>query len=231
MFLVWVYKRNSEQATIGRRNELVTWLLPYWIDTYHVLLTVSLCVRVVTEVMVGQCDGPVLATANAPACNYFQDTNSIQPAYMISLMILPLLAYVVVRETSVISIALSWLASTATLTWCAVYLRSRLLVPVIALSLFAQVLIYYDAKRQNDDMICLVAALRTTAAENERLQEEARASELRAMIGNVAHDLKTVGTPFSPVETILSQIFLTHALFSILFPYRSRSLRCSAGSR
>jgi hypothetical protein len=107
-------------------------------------------------------------------------------------MAVPLLAYIMIRETSVLSIALSWIMSIVTLTWCAVYMHSRLLGVAIALSVFTQVLIYYDAKRQNDDMICMVAALRAAAAENERLQEEARATELRAMIGNVAHDLKTV---------------------------------------
>lgn len=204
MFFVWLYKRNSDQVLTGKRTNVIATLLPVFIDTYHVLLTVSLCIRVVTEVLIGQCDGPVLATANPPACNFFQDTNSIQPAYMISLMILPLLAYVVIRETSVLSIALSWVISTATLTWCAIYMQSRLLVPAIALCVFAQVFIYYDAKRQNDDMMCLVAALRTTAAENERLQEEARATELRAMIGNVAHDLKTVSVASAFTSSHLS---------------------------
>jgi hypothetical protein len=50
----------------------------------------------------------------------------------------------------------------------------------------------YDSKRQSDEMTRLVLALQATVQANERLQEEGRASELRAMIGNVAHDLKTV---------------------------------------
>jgi CheY-like chemotaxis protein/signal transduction histidine kinase len=107
-------------------------------------------------------------------------------------MILPLMAYIIIRETGVASLAVSWLISTATLTWCAAYMQSRLLVPTIGLCVFSQAVIYYDAKRQYDDLSCLVSALRSTVAENERLQEEARATELRAMIGNVAHDLKTV---------------------------------------
>jgi hypothetical protein len=196
MFLVWKYKRVAQRVTVGQQQRRIDLLMPYLVDSYHVLLTLSFCIRVVTEVVVGQCDGEVLPTSNARACNYFQDTHSIQPSYLISLLILPLLAYILIRETSASSLAVSWLISTATLTWCAAYMQSRLLVPAICLSVFSQAVIYYDAKRQHDDMCRLVTALRNIVAENERLQEEARATELRAMIGNVAHDLKTVSNMF-----------------------------------
>jgi hypothetical protein len=66
-------------------------------------------------------------------------------------------------------------------------------------------------------MLRLVAALQATAEENERLQEENRASELRAMIGNVAHDLKTVS-----IGTALQNIrrFSYHVLFWLIFGSR-----------
>jgi hypothetical protein len=76
----------------------------------------------------------------------------------------------------------------------------------------ASLLIFYDTKRQNDDMLKLVAALQITAEENERLQEESRASELRAMIGNVAHDLKTVRATISCPDK-------AHCISSKRFPY------------
>jgi hypothetical protein len=117
-------------------------------------------------------------------------------------MLMPLLAHFFIRETRVESIATSWLISVGTLIFCAVRMNSQLLVHPIIIYICGSLAIYYDTKRQNDDMLRLVAALQATAKEVERLQEETRAFELRAMIGNVAHDLKTVS------------IFLWDSLFS-----------------
>jgi hypothetical protein len=59
---------------------------------------------------------------------------------------------------------------------------------------YTSLLILYDSDRQNTDMMRVINRLRFTMAENEKLQVEVQATELRAMIGNVAHDLKTVSS-------------------------------------
>jgi hypothetical protein len=58
--------------------------------------------------------------------------------------------------------------------------------------LFATSVVLYDGRRQLMEIYSLISKLQETLAENERLAVEAQALELRAMIGNVAHDLKTV---------------------------------------
>jgi hypothetical protein len=57
---------------------------------------------------------------------------------------------------------------------------------------FTTSIIYYDSHRQSKEKYAIIDRLQETLAENERLAVEAQALELRAMIGNVAHDLKTV---------------------------------------
>lgn len=49
--------------------------------------------------------------------------------------------------------------------------------------------------------------LMKTLDENARLAEEVKANELRHMIGNVAHDLKTVSLCFVSLEYLFNQIF------------------------
>ena len=77
-----------------------------------------------------------------------------------------------------------------------IYLKSSdLLVDSISFT-FVTGLIYYDSFRQSRSMCVLIEKFRGIVAENERLSVEAQALELRAMIGNVAHDLKTVRTKY-----------------------------------
>lgn len=51
---------------------------------------------------------------------------------------------------------------------------------------------FYDTTRQHRRMFLLMKKLQDTLEANQQLAVEAQALELRAMIGNVAHDLKTV---------------------------------------
>jgi signal transduction histidine kinase len=185
MWIIWLYKTNSNTK---QERAMLAWLE----NSYHTLIVLSLSLRMGTEVLVGQCTEGYSLSKYVTACNDFQDTHSIHPTYLVSLMVLPQLAYFLIRETRIECVVLSWLTGGAAIVFCAVHMKSQVLVYPIFFYFFASLSIFYDTKRQNDDVVQLVAALQAAAEEVERLQEETRASELRAMIGNVAHDLKTV---------------------------------------
>jgi signal transduction histidine kinase len=188
MWLIWIYKTNTNTQ---RERKFLAWFE----NSYHVFIALSLSLRVGTEVLTGQCSEEYSLSQYMTACNDFQDTHSIHPTYLITLMVLPQLAYFLIRETRIEWIALSWLIGGAVIVFCAIQMKSQVLVYPIFFYFFASLSIFYETKRQNDDVVQLVAALQATAEEVERLQEETRATELRAMIGNVAHDLKTVSLP------------------------------------
>lgn len=154
-----------------------------------------MALRALTEVIVGHCEN---GTPYTEACNLFYDSHSVDPTYMVSLMVIPIGAFLFVRDTRLESIAVSWTIAVATLVFCAVYMKSVVLTYPIGIYIFSSLLIFYDTTRQNADVLRLVTALQATVQANELLQEENRASELRAMIGNVAHDLKTVRLNYSP---------------------------------
>jgi signal transduction histidine kinase len=53
-------------------------------------------------------------------------------------------------------------------------------------------MLLYENQRQNLQLFVLAEKLTHSLEENERLADETHATELRHMIANVAHDLKTV---------------------------------------
>ena len=74
----------------------------------------------------------------------------------------------------------------------AIVLRAPDIICAAALYVYASLLLYMDTRRRIRKTNELVNRLQATLAENETLAVEAQAIELRAMIGNIAHDLKSV---------------------------------------
>jgi hypothetical protein len=104
----------------------------------------------------------------------------------------PLLSFYVMRDTRFGSIWIGWIVCLTTLTSVAVYSQSLdHLSSVVSYACMSGV-IMYDSRRQSALLFSVVARLQDALVDNEKLAVEAQSLELRAMIGNVAHDLKTV---------------------------------------
>ena len=191
MFIIWWFKRRSDEMCHSKSPIRIK-VLHVLENSYIILLILSLSIRVVLQTVIGQCSGQTLLMETAQFCNTFQDEKLIQPAHLTTIMFFPIVSFFLIRETKPTCIAISWLISMFTLIWCTVSLRSVYLIPPTVIYFCISLLVFYVTKQQNDDILQLVRALQITVAENERLQEEVHATELRAMIGNVAHDLKTV---------------------------------------
>ncbi len=58
-------------------------------------------------------------------------------------------------------------------------------------------LLLYENYRQKVALFLLTQSQKNLLEENERLAAETHANELRSMIGNVAHDLKTVSLDYA----------------------------------
>jgi hypothetical protein len=118
--------------------------------------------------------------------------STMMPALISGLKAFPLLMFYMVRDTAFGSIVISWLVCVLTLLAASIY--ANLEVPLIAFLTYvaASGAILFDSHRQGRSVYVLIEKFHRTQEENERLAVEAQALELRAMIGNVAHDLKTV---------------------------------------
>lgn len=207
---VWLIWYTKERTTPTRLSAAIQPWLIILLNFYHILLTSSLTVRLVLDVTNGSCDENYLTVHENRPCNDFQDVKLLNPTDFLVLMFLPLLAFFLIRETYLESVAVSWLISIATITYCSVYMTSAPMLIPIFIYAYVSVLILYDSDRQNSDMILVIERLHLSLLENERLQEEAQARELRAIIGNVAHDLKTVLFFFTAfVSFVLASLFIT----------------------
>lgn len=111
---------------------------------------------------------------------------------MCALQAYPLVTSFILRDTNPMALGISWLMCISTLLVNGIQTQSvERLADMLAYS-FTSGIILYDTYRQNKNMFRLVTKLLDTLRENEQLAVEAQALELRAMIGNIAHDLKTV---------------------------------------
>ena len=87
---------------------------------------------------------------------------------------------------------IAWMVGIVTTFACCVQARDKEQTIDLALYILTTLIIFRDSFQRNKMMRDTVTKLENTLRENEKLAVEAQAIELRAMIGNVAHDLKTV---------------------------------------
>lgn len=105
------------------------------------------------------------------------------------------LAFFVMRDTPSKAIVSSWVICIASSAICCIQAQDKEQFMTLLLYAMASFVIFSDCVEQNRKMVDIVSKLQNTLRENEKLAVEAQAVELRAMIGNVAHDLKTVSPP------------------------------------
>lgn len=86
----------------------------------------------------------------------------------------------------------SWLAIVSTALGVCIAHNLSISLEVTLVYIPFSLLFLTENYRQEVSSTKLVEQMKQLLAENERLAEESRATELRHMIGNVAHDLKTV---------------------------------------
>ena len=127
---------------------------------------------------------------------YTPKTGRMPDTIMISSMILPTIIYMVVKGTTLRLILICW---------CSVVISNGIilhaydmnmsLVPYISMIPFSLFLLI-EYHRQNWSSFLITNRLSQVIIVNDRMADEIKSNELRHMIGNVAHDLKTVSNEF-----------------------------------
>jgi signal transduction histidine kinase/CheY-like chemotaxis protein len=175
---VWVLKHSGQMAS--RTKSPFAVIISLVQGAFPVLMCLTFAHHVVQNIGVADC--PTVGIALA------------------ALKLYPIMTSFMMSDASPFAVVSSWLISLATMMWASVYLQSWDQFYMTIGYIFASVALAYNNDSQNRAVFQLIVRLQNALAENERLQEEARAEELRAMIGNVAHDLKTVSKPCSCVD-------------------------------
>jgi len=178
LFFVWCVKtvKNSviDEILVSKCLALVQSLFP-------ILMNLLFAVVIITELVSG---------------SEFGSTNTFQysPAHFahLGLQAYPLLILFMLRDTHPVAVVLSWLIALVSLFACCLYSQSFAAFASVLLYATISATVYIDHCSQNQAMRLMKERLQTAQTANETLSTNFEAQELRAMIGNIAHDLKTV---------------------------------------
>ncbi len=111
---------------------------------------------------------------------------------MALMLVYPMMLSMIIKSVKSETVFMVWLLFNIVLIFVMVIKNYSLswgsYIPIALISF----LTLYEFQRQKISMFFLSQELRGIQTEVERLEKENRASELKHLIGNVAHDLKTV---------------------------------------
>lgn len=168
--LIWLLKKDGSEVQAGKNDKN-----PYleFIQTaYPVLFSLSLMNEALIEL---PCPG-----------------RDVKYQALFGMMFFPFTVFFLLRDTNFVSMMLAWASSIYILAAAVYFAPSWDYFACFVTYVLVTAFIFYDWTKQTRRMFLLVKKLQNTLKENEALAVEAQALELRAMIGNVAHDLKTV---------------------------------------
>jgi hypothetical protein len=170
-----------------------------WNRTFQLIFSLSLtlfCSLVlINRILYGHCgDAPkhTFYLIENLYCNTDAAANNLPLDSTLFLAGTPIFFVINLRESRKYLIALEWGIALGTFVLAAVLMSTTNFVPFIVLYTVCSYLIMVDFYRQYLYFFILARKLKTTLESNIRLAETNKATELRHMIGNVAHDLKTV---------------------------------------
>jgi signal transduction histidine kinase len=174
----WGYLKSKQLLMSGLLQLILT-----------ILCALFLCARTIA----GECDADSYSTFWDPRfCNPYASVGSMPINAAIVLMIIPILSATVLQETRFYVIASCWLIVMASLLFCCFYLHSHLPLSHTVLYLVWSPLVIFEIMRQSFEKFLTTKKLEDAISEIHRMAEAERANEMRHMIANVAHDLKTV---------------------------------------
>lgn len=166
---------------------------------FYVSAVLCYSFRIIQRTYTGQCPAHLGYLMNTWNCNPYGDSNAFPTESMVILMLIPFTFTTIMRETRMDVLLLSWFISSTALIICAVKLGSAMGLPVVLPYVVFSLFIIIDISSQNLHMFFINRKLREMMEANERMAEQVKQNELRSMIANVAHDLKTVSATLVPL--------------------------------
>lgn len=195
LVVIWAFRRACREGDAkirswsGRVRQLQA-LCP-------IMMSIALCLELWREVLNGSCQDPLTP-----------------PLLTGGLKAFPLMVFFMLRDTSFVAVIVSWLMCLAMMLVLAVQTREPFAVSDLLPFVLASGLIFWDSYRHNRSVHKLIAKFHAALCENEKLAVEAQALELRAMIGNVAHDLKTVSFDMT-AKLFISYVVHSHTIIAL----------------
>ena len=173
---------------------------------------VSFSLRAVQKTLTGQCvNGTVHATLmDTWLCNPYADRGGIPFETVAVLIVAPIIFAQSMREIRLEILSVCWLISSLALAYSSYLIGNSRMYIIAIVSITFTFFSSIDVSHQNIIMFLAHRRLCEALKANEDMAEEAYVYEMRHMIANVAHDLKTVSYSLYLVEC---HIFLLLFLF------------------
>lgn len=181
-------------------------------------LSLHATLRMLTRVWIGKCQTENIFEVFG--CNPNYDSGSIPTEALYSVALLPLLASMLLRSISWSVVLISW-AICFLGSFVALGLNGKLTLIMMWIFFFTyalcSLLVLIEIRLQSITIFMMNSKLFYALKENERMQEAIRKDELRCMIANVAHDLKTVTLNiFVSILSILQSFMTLQPLSAII---------------
>jgi hypothetical protein len=156
----------------------------------YILFIVFYSFRLLTRVIHGQCDGS--GYASQYDCNPTATVHALPQDSYLSLWIFPPAMALLTREDNFYVKTAGGLIIIGALICAAFYVGIESTAVTIVTYLFGCTIFLYDTEYHQLTLFFMYKHLQQTIQDTEKRADEAHLNELRHMIGNVAHDLKTV---------------------------------------
>jgi signal transduction histidine kinase len=156
-----------------------------------VTTSLFLGMRLYLKVLYGECGSN--GASEYLYCNSNASTHGLPEDSFFAALIFPITYSTLLRDTDVSVMVSSWVI-TVVFMLLSVTREIESLAPcmTIVFYILASSITLYSNQKQNIRSFVVQQQLATVIKQNEEMTEELRANELRHMVGNVAHDLKTV---------------------------------------
>lgn len=141
----------------------------------------------------GLCEPGIDDFEKTQGCNIGSENQMPEDMMMINIFI-PVLFALMVKGAKWSYVVLAFLTSVFTVLFTMIYYDLMTSLPAFLYFIPVCMIVMYENQRQSISLFLLTQSQKNLLEENERLAAETHANELRHMIGNVAHDLKTVRT-------------------------------------
>ncbi len=141
---------------------------------------------------IGPCKSKFRENISSWRCNPNAEGGALPLDSVIMVMFIPIIFTCVLRETRIILTIVGWALAVMSLIISAVVLGSMKPTLSITFYVMTSVVIMFDSFKQYLLLFLLSRKLKGTLEMNEKLADQNKANEMRNMIANVAHDLKTV---------------------------------------
>eukprot|EP00981_Chlorochromonas_danica_P009243 scaffold2582_cov162-Ochromonas_danica.AAC.12 len=190
------------KRVVGQSRQQLREASSRFISRYHqaliLVVEIALCFRLIFQVVQGPCSHSLAI--------FYEDCipEGGLPMDRIALItMMPLLYAMTVRGAHFPFVALLWFLSSGTLVFAACYINMAQAILFALQYAICSLILIIEARKTNYFLFFTYLKLQETLEVRGKAADEANAEELRHMIANVAHDLKTpLSSFFSGVECI-----------------------------